>query len=86
MNGLELSVPEPQGPDAPQGVYVTTNYLFYFPATSANKVFVDEFKKNYKRYPKAGRVDKEKLIDALEEMVVDSPVETFVLQTDPSSI
>lgn len=91
--GIELSVLEPQGQDAPEGVYGTANYLFYYPATPVNKAFVDEFKKNYNRYPKAGalygyavgmmlekayakagKVDKEKLIDALEGMTVDSPV------------
>jgi branched-chain amino acid transport system substrate-binding protein len=91
--GIELSVLEPQGQDAPEGVYGTANYLFYYPATPGNKAFVEEFRKNYNRYPKAGalygyavggllekayakagKVDKEKLIDALEGMVVDSPV------------
>jgi branched-chain amino acid transport system substrate-binding protein len=91
--GIELSVLEPQGQDAPEGIHGTANYLFYYPATPANKAFVEEFRKNYNRYPKAGalygyavgmllekaydkagKVDKEKLIDALEGMAVDSPV------------
>jgi len=91
--GIELSVLEPQGQDAPAGVYGTANYLFYYPATAGNKAFVKEFKKNYRRYPgegalygyavgmllekayaRAGGVDKENLIDALEGMTVDSPV------------
>jgi branched-chain amino acid transport system substrate-binding protein len=90
---IELSVLEPQGQDAPEGVYGTANYLFYYPATHENKAFVEEFRNAYKRYPKvgalygyaaglflerafkkAGKIDKEKFIDALEGMVIDSPV------------
>jgi branched-chain amino acid transport system substrate-binding protein len=90
---IELSTLEPQGLDAPQGVYGTANYLFYYPDTPANKAFVKEFKKTYNRYPKigalygyvtgmviqrgfakAGKVDKEKFIDAVQGMVIDSPV------------
>ena len=90
---IELSVLEPQGQDAPEGVYGTANYLFYYPDTPENKAFVEEFRKSYNRYPKvgalygyatglflerafekAGKVDKEKLINALEGMTIDSPV------------
>jgi len=49
----ELGTLMPQGKDAPEGVYGTANYLFYFPDTPANKAFADEFFKAYKRYPKA---------------------------------
>ena len=90
---IELSVLEPQGQDAPEGVYGTASYMFYYPDTPANKAFVEEFRKNFKRYPKAGAlygyavgqllekaylkagtVDKEKLIDALEGLGIESPV------------
>jgi branched-chain amino acid transport system substrate-binding protein len=83
----------PQGPNAPEGVYGTANYLFYYPDTPANKAFAEEFNKVYKRYPKpsalvgymtaqfiaegykkAGKVDTEKFITALEGMTLDSPV------------
>lgn len=50
----ELSVLLPQGANAPEGVYGTANYLFYFPETPVNKAFVDEFRKVYKRYPRIG--------------------------------
>ena len=89
----EHSTLAPQGADAPEGVYGTANYHFYYPETSENKAFVEEFRKAYNRYPKvgalygyatgelfvksfekAGRVDREKFIDALEGMVIDSPV------------
>ena len=43
----------PQGKDAPEGVYGTANYLFYFPDTPANEAFVKEFNKAYQRIPKA---------------------------------
>ena len=90
---IELSTLEPQGQDAPEGVYGTANYLFYYPDTPENKAFVEEFRKTYNRYPKvgalygyatgaffekgflkAGKVEKEKLIKALEGLVIDSPV------------
>lgn len=43
----------PQGKDAPEGVYGTANYLFYFPDSPANKAFTEEFNNAYRRYPKA---------------------------------
>jgi branched-chain amino acid transport system substrate-binding protein len=89
----ELSTLAPQGADAPEGVYGTSNYHFYYPDTAENKAFVEEFRKAYNRYPKvgalygyaaaefiqkgfekAGKIDKEKLIDALEGLSIDSPV------------
>ncbi len=90
---IEVSTLEPQGLDAPEGVYGTANYLFYYPDAPENKAFVEEFRKTYNRPPKvgalygyatatylekgfqkAGKVDREKLIDALQGMVIDSPV------------
>ncbi|MCX5816658.1 MAG: ABC transporter substrate-binding protein [Proteobacteria bacterium] len=90
---IELSVLKPQGQNAPEGVYGTANYFFYYPDTPANKAFVDEFKKAYNReprigalsgymtaqfiaegYKKAGKIDTEGLIKALEGMSLDSPV------------
>ncbi len=50
----ELSVVQPQGVNGPDGVYGTSNYLFYYPETPANKAFVEEFRKAYKRYPRIG--------------------------------
>jgi branched-chain amino acid transport system substrate-binding protein len=50
----ELSVVQPQGMSGPEGVYGTSNYLFYYPETPANKAFVEEFRKAYKRYPRIG--------------------------------
>jgi len=82
-----------QGTDAPEGVFGTANYLFYYPETPANGAFVGEFRKFCHRYPrigalygymtaefiaegfkKAGKVDKEALVKALEGMTLDSPV------------
>ncbi|MCX8021519.1 MAG: ABC transporter substrate-binding protein [Syntrophorhabdaceae bacterium] len=89
----ELGTLLPQGKDAPEGVYGTSHYLFYFPDTPANKAFSDEFMKTYKRYPKAsalvgymtgrfiaegfkkaGKVNADALIKALEGMTLDSPI------------
>jgi branched-chain amino acid transport system substrate-binding protein len=50
----EQSTLAAQGPNAPEGVFGTANYLFYYPETPANKAFVDEFKKAYNRYPRIG--------------------------------
>ena len=91
--GIDLSTLAPQGPNAPEGVYGTTNYLFYHPDTKENRAFAEEFRKATNRYPKsgafygymtarfiaksyekAGKIDKEKFIDALEGMALDSPV------------
>ena len=93
---IELSTLMPQGQDAPEGVYGTANYLFYYPDTRENKAFADEFRRLYQRdpksgalygymaaqfiansYRKAGKVDKEKFIDALEGMRLKSPIGTL---------
>lgn len=90
---IELSTLQPQGQNAPEGVFGTANYFFYYPATPSNRAFADEFKKAYNRepkigslygymtarfiaegYKKAGKVDTEGLINALEGMSLDSPV------------
>ncbi len=89
----ELATLQPLGLDAPEGVYGTSQYLFYYPDTPANRAFAEEFNNTYKRYPKApaligymtaqfiaegfkkaGKVDKELFIKALEGMTLDSPV------------
>ena len=91
--GIELSTLMPQGQNAPEGVFGTANYLFYYPDTKENKAFAGEFEKLYGRHPKsgalygymaaqfiaksyekAGKIDKEKFIDALEGMALDSPI------------
>ncbi len=90
---IELSTLAPQKKNAPEGVFGTANYLFYYPNSPENQAFVAEFQKVYNRYPKvgalygyltakfivegfkkAGSVDKEKFINALEGMALDSPV------------
>ena len=50
----ELSTLRPLGLDAPEGVIGTSNYYFYYPETPENKVFVDEFRAAYNRYPSFG--------------------------------
>ena len=90
---IDPSTIMPLGQNAPEGVYGTSNYLFYYPDTPANTAFVKEFRGAFNRYPKmgglyayvtaqyiaegfkkAGKIDKEKFIDAIEGMVIDSPV------------
>ncbi|MBI5523842.1 MAG: ABC transporter substrate-binding protein [Desulfarculus sp.] len=97
----ELSTLKPLGLDAPEGVIGSSNYFFYYPATPANKAFVEEFKKAYGRepkvgalygyltarfiiegYKKAGSLDKEKLINAIEGMTLDSPVGPVTLRAE----
>jgi branched-chain amino acid transport system substrate-binding protein len=86
----EITIGQALGMDAPEGVWGTANYLFYYPDTPENKAFVAEFRKLYNRYPKmtalygylaaqviargyqkAGSVNNEKFINALEGMVLD---------------
>lgn len=81
------------GPDAPEGVMGTMDYLFYYPDTPANKKFVNTFKEKYGTPPgfpafhgyitahfiaeafrKAGALDREKFIDAMEGLTIDAPV------------
>src|SRR4030042_2196310 len=90
---IELSNLQALGKDAPEGIWGTVNYLYYYPETPENKAFVEEFRKMYNRppkvgalygyaaaqliakaYQKAGKVDKEKFITAMEGLTVDSPV------------
>ena len=89
----ELGTISPIGLEAPEGVWGTSNYHFYYPDTAENKAFVKAFQSAYNRYPgagalygyiaaqliakaaeKAGTMDTEKFIDALEGLTVDSPV------------
>lgn len=95
----ELSTLSGQGLNAPEGVFGTANYLFYYPDTPANRGFVAEFRKAYDRYPrigalygymtaqfmtegfrKAGKIDTEAFIKALEGMTLDSPVGPLTLR------
>ena len=95
----ELSNLRALGNEAPEGIFGTSNYHFFYPNTPANQKFVKEFRQTYNRYPavgalygylaaryiiegykKAGKVDGEKLIDAIEGMTVDSPVGKVTLR------
>ncbi len=88
-----------QGPNAPEGVFGTSNYLFYYPDTPANRAFVADFRKAYNRYPrigalygymtaefiaagfkKAGKLNRDALVKALEGMTLDSPVGPLTLR------
>lgn len=92
-NATEIAALLPLGAEAPEGVYGTSNYHFYYPNTPENKVFVESFKKAYNRYPrstafygyiaaqfmikayqKAKKFDRERFINALEGLVIDSPI------------
>jgi branched-chain amino acid transport system substrate-binding protein len=90
---VDATVLQAQGQDAPEGVFGTATYFYYYPDTPANRAFLAEFKKAYNRepkasalsgymtakfiiegYKKAGKVDTEALIKALEGLTIDSPV------------
>jgi branched-chain amino acid transport system substrate-binding protein len=81
------------GMEAPEGVYGTNNYLFYYPDSADNRAFVEEYRRTYNKFPsmpaffgymagqfiveayrKAGKADPEKFIDALEGLMLDTPV------------
>ncbi len=53
QNAIEHDALLRQGQDGLEGVYGTSHYLFHFPQTSANKTFVTDYVKAYKRYPTA---------------------------------
>ncbi len=90
---IDYAVLKPLGPEAPEGVMGTIQYLFYYPETPENKSFVKAFEKAYGGPPgfpafnayltaefiaegfrKAGSIDKEKFIDAVEGLHVTNPV------------
>jgi branched-chain amino acid transport system substrate-binding protein len=91
---IDFAILNALGLNAPEGVYGTAHYLFYYPETPENRAFVETYRKAYRTYPtmpsfygyiagrfiaegfrKAGKVDKERFIDALEGMVLEkSPV------------
>ena len=92
-SATDYAVLKPLGINAPEGVMGTIDYLFYYPEISANKNFVNAFKKAYghppgfpafqgyitahfiaEAYKKAGSLDTEKFIDALEGLQIQSPV------------
>ena len=91
-SATDHAVLNPLGIHAPEGVMGTIDYHFYYPELSANKRFVNAFKKDYghppgfpafqgyitalfiaEAYKKAGSLDTEKFIDALEGAQVQSP-------------
>jgi len=90
---IDIAVLKSLGNDGPENVLGTATYMYYYPDTPANKAFIAEFQKRYKKeptmpsffgymaaqfiingYKKAGSFDKEKFINALEGMVLDSPI------------
>ena len=92
-SATDHAVLNPLGIHAPEGVMGTIDYHFYYPELSANKRFVNAFKKAYghppgfpafqgyitahfiaEAYKKAGSVNTEKFIDALEGLQIQSPV------------
>mmetsp|Transcript_9789 Transcript_9789/g.5112 ORF Transcript_9789/g.5112 Transcript_9789/m.5112 type:complete len:114 (+) Transcript_9789:67-408(+) len=54
--GTGLATLKSLGPNAPEGVWGTSSYLFYYPETCANKSFVKNFKDVYNRYSTSGAI------------------------------
>jgi branched-chain amino acid transport system substrate-binding protein len=52
--GTEHSTLEVLGASAPEGVYGTNTYFFYYPETPENKAFVEEYRRIYGKYPQFG--------------------------------
>jgi branched-chain amino acid transport system substrate-binding protein len=48
---LDPGIVGPIGMEAPEGVYGTVPYLYYYPETQANKAFAEQFRLAYGRYP-----------------------------------
>jgi branched-chain amino acid transport system substrate-binding protein len=93
QTAIEHGVICSQGNETPENVYGGTSYLWYYPATPANRTFANEYYKQYKKYPtessldgyitamfiaegfkKAGKIDKEAFINAIEGWSIDSPL------------
>jgi branched-chain amino acid transport system substrate-binding protein len=90
---IDHAVLRPLGPNAPEGVLGTIDYLWYHPDTPANQAFVRAFQAAYGGPPgfpafhgystayfiaeairKARSLDREKFVDALEGLVIRTPV------------
>ncbi len=52
--GTEHTTLELLGANAPEGVYGTNAYFFYYPETPENKAFVEEYRRIYGKYPQFG--------------------------------
>jgi branched-chain amino acid transport system substrate-binding protein len=52
--GIEHTTLEVLGASAPEGVYGTNAYFFYYPETPENKAFVEEYRRIYNKYPRFG--------------------------------
>jgi branched-chain amino acid transport system substrate-binding protein len=52
--GTEHTNLEVLGTSAPEGVYGTSPYFFYYPETPENKAFVEEYRRIYGKYPRFG--------------------------------
>jgi branched-chain amino acid transport system substrate-binding protein len=90
---IDYTALKPLGPNAPEGVMGTTDYLFYYPETPENQSFVRAFQSAYGTPPgfpafhgyitayfiaeafrRAGSLDRERFIDALEGLRIRTPV------------
>ncbi|MDQ7829279.1 MAG: ABC transporter substrate-binding protein [Armatimonadota bacterium] len=90
---IDATVLRPLGAAAPEGVMGTTDYLFYYPDTPANRKFVQDFQAAYgtppgfpafhgyvtahliaEAYRRARSLDRERFVDALENLRIPSPV------------
>jgi len=97
---IDYTALKPLGPNAPEGVMGTTDYLFYYPETPDNQAFVRAFQAAYGGPPgfpafhgyntayfiagafrKAGSLDPERFIDALEGLKIKTPVGEVEMRT-----
>ena len=53
-SATEHTTLEALGDSAPEGVYGTNAYFFYYPETPENKAFVEEYRRIYGKYPQCG--------------------------------
>jgi len=56
QTAIDHGVITSQGKDAPEGIYGGASYLWYYPDTAANRAFVEEYYKRYKRNIPQSRV------------------------------
>jgi branched-chain amino acid transport system substrate-binding protein len=80
--GTEHTILFANGLDAPEGIFGTAHYHFYYPDSPANKAFVAEYRKLYNKYPTMpafiGYTSGQFVIKALEKLGGKYDREKFV--------
>jgi len=79
---IDLAVLKSLGNDGPENVLGTATYMYYYPDTPANKAFIAEFQKRYKKEPTMpsffGYMTAQFIVNGLQkESVIDKEKKVF---------